>query len=113
MIIKSNFMPIDLYNKFIGNDSEFKDKPISIFNDYIPTLEELSINPYNFLIIQEPNQLFGLHNWAIQNYNNFSCILTWGQTVLNSCLNSLLFPFGTAFTHVKDLIKEIIIINNI
>jgi hypothetical protein len=111
MIIKSNFIPLDLYNKFIGNDPEFKDKPISIFNDYPPSIEELNINPYNILIIMEPNQLFGLHNWAIQNHNNFSCILTWGQTILDSCPNSLLFPFGTAFTHVKDRYKELELIN--
>jgi hypothetical protein len=107
MIIKSNFMPIDLYNKFIGNDSELKDKPISIFNDYIPTIEELSINPYNILIIIEPNQLFGLHKWAIENSHYFSCILTWGQEILDTCSNSLLLPFGTAFTHAKDKYKEL------
>jgi hypothetical protein len=107
MIIKSNFIPIDLYNKFIGNDSEFKDKPISIFNDYIPTLEELSINPYNFLIIQEPNQLFGLHNWAIQNHHLFSCILTWSDSILSQCENSILLPFGTSFLHGKNKYKEL------
>jgi hypothetical protein len=106
MIIKSNFIPLDLYNKFIGNNPEFKDKPISIFNDYIPTIEELNINPYNILIIMEPNQLFGLHNWAIQNHNNFSCILTWGQDVLDKCENALLLPFGTTFLHSNDEYKQ-------
>jgi hypothetical protein len=42
MYIKSNFIPIELYNKFIL--SEFRDKPISIFNDYTPSFEELQIN---------------------------------------------------------------------
>ena len=73
MIIKSNFMPIELYNKFIL--SKFEDKPISIFNDYTPSIDELNLNPYNFLIINEPNELFGLHDWAIQNSHLFSCIL--------------------------------------
>jgi hypothetical protein len=107
MIIKSNFIPIDLYNKFIGNDPELKDKPISIFNDYTPTIEELNINPYNFLIIQEPNQLFGLHKWAIENSHYFSCILTWGEQILKSCNNSILLPFGTTFLHTKDEYKTI------
>jgi hypothetical protein len=95
MFIKSNFIPIELYNKFIL--SKFEDKPITIFNDYIPSLEELNINPYNILILNEPNQLFGLHDWAIKNHNAFSCILTWGQNVLDSCPNSILFPFGMSF----------------
>lgn len=97
MFIKSNFIPVELYNKHIL--SKFKDKPISIFNDYTPTIEELQINPYNILIIQEPNQLFGLHEWAINNHQYFSCILTWGQDILDKCENSLLFPFGTTFLH--------------
>jgi hypothetical protein len=109
MIIKSNFMPIELYNKFIGNDPELKDKPISIFNDYTPTIEELSLNPYNFLVIQEPNQLFGLHDWAIQNKHLFSCILTWGDEILSQCENSILLPMGTTFIHGKDKYKELAI----
>jgi hypothetical protein len=109
MIIKSNFMPIELYNKFIGNDLELKDKPISIFNDYTPTLEELNVNPYNFLIIQEPNQLFGLHDWTIQNQHLFSCILTWGDKILSQCENSILLPMGTTFIHGKDKYKELAI----
>jgi hypothetical protein len=105
MYIKSNFIPIELYNKFIL--SEFGDKPISIFNDYTPSFEELQINPFNILLIQEPNQLFGLHDWAIQNSQYFSCILTWGETVLNNCDNALLFPFGTTFLHKEDKYKEL------
>ena len=104
-------MPTDLYNKFIGNDSELECKQISIFNDYIPTIEELSINPYNFLIIQEPNQLFGLHDWVIQNQHAFSCILTWSEQILESCDNSILLPFGTTFLHGKDKYKELAMYN--
>lgn len=90
-------MPIELYNKFIL--SKFEDKPISIFNDYTPSIDELNLNPYNFLIINEPNELFGLHDWAIQNSHLFSCILTWGQSILDNCDNALLLPFGTTFLH--------------
>jgi hypothetical protein len=109
MYIKSNFIPIELYNKFIGDNPEFKNKPISIFNDYQPTYDELNINPYNILIIQEPNQLFGLHEWAIQNSHLFSAILTWGQTILDSCENSILLPFGTTYLHSKDIYKKLAI----
>lgn len=107
MIIKSNFMPLELYNKFIGDDPWFKDKPISIFNDYTPSIEELNVNPYNILIILEPNQLFGLHNWAIEYQNYFSCILTWSSQILEKCNNSILLPFGTTFLHGKDKYKEL------
>mgnify|MGYP007071562579 CR=1 FL=1 len=108
MIIKSNFIPVELYNKFL---IDFKEKPISIFNDYTPSFEELQINPYNILIIQEPNQLFGLHSWAIQNTQYFSCILTWGETILDNCDNAILFPFGTTFLHRKDKYKELANLN--
>lgn len=105
MHIKSNFIPQDIYEKYIL--SKFKDTPISIFSDYTPTLEELQINPYNILVLQEPNQLFGLHDWAIQNSEYFSCILTWGQSILDTCENAMLFPFGTTFLHAKDKYKEL------
>jgi len=103
MYIKSNFMPGELYEKFL---IEFKDKPISIFNDYTPTLEELSINPINILVIMEPNQLFGLHDWAIHNSHLFSLILTWSEDVLK-CSNAYPFYFGTTFLHSKDKYKEL------
>jgi hypothetical protein len=100
-------MPTELYNKFVCNLPEFKDKPISIFNDYQPSYEELLINPYNILVIQEPNQLFKLHDWAIQNSHLFSVILTWSQPILDSCENSILLSFGTTFLHSKDKYKEL------
>jgi len=107
MYINSNFIPLELYNKFIGNNPKFKDKSISIFNDYTPSFEELQINPYNILVIQEPNQLFNLHNWAINNHQYFSCILTWGQEILNKCENAMLLPFGTTYLHSKNIYKTL------
>jgi hypothetical protein len=105
MYIKSNFIPIELYEKYVG--SKFKDKNISLFNDYVPSESELQINPVNILLIQEPNQFFGLHDWAIQNAQKFSCILTWSQSILDCCENALLLPFGTTFLHGKDKYKEL------
>jgi len=103
MFIKSNFIPVELYNEKVL--PEFSDKPISLFNDCIPTVDELNINPYNILLIQEPNQLFGLHDWALNNAHYFSCILTWSQEILDKCDNALLLPFGTTFLH-KDKLYE-------
>lgn len=111
MIIKSNFIPEEIFNKFLLTDSNLKDKNISIFYDYTPSFDELQINPYNILMLGEPNQLFGLHNWAIQNHHYFSCILTWGQEILDQCDNALLFPFGTTFLHQNDKYKELASLN--
>jgi len=97
MFIKSNFISSEIFERFLLYDPILKDKPITIYHDYAPTLEELNINPYNILLLSEPNELFGLHDWAIRNHNAFSCILTWGQTVLENCPNSMLLPFGMSF----------------
>jgi hypothetical protein len=94
-----------VYSNFIGANSfenvlrdDLKNKPITIFNDYpIQSLEELKLNPYNILMVLEPNQLFGIHDWAIQNHNLFSCILTWGQEILDKCPNAMFFPFGISW----------------
>jgi len=92
MFIKSHFIPEEIFNRFLY--PVLKDKPISIFNDYIPTQEEISLNPYNILILNEPNELFGLHDIGLNYSSNFSCILTWSDKILKNCSNSLLFPFG-------------------
>lgn len=94
MLIKSNFIPAEIFERFLLTNHNLKDKSISIYHDYIPSINELNINTYNILLLSEPNQLFGLHDWAIQHHTYFSCILTWGQTVIDDCSNSILFPFG-------------------
>ena len=91
MKIFSNFIPQERYEKRLG----LKDKPITLFNDYPPkNLEELQINPINILIVNEPNEFFGIHDWAIQNQHLFNIILTWSQKVLDNCENSTLFYHG-------------------
>jgi len=86
---------------------ELENKPITIFIDYPPkSLEQLKENPINILTILEPNQLFGLHDWAITNKHNFSCILSWGDKILKECDNALFFPFGVSWLD-KDYINNI------
>ena len=97
MLVKSNFIPAEIFDRFLQSEVEIKDKPVTIFNDYVPSIEELKLNPYNILILNEPNELFNLHTFAIQNQHAFSCILTWSQEVLDSCSNAILFPFGMSF----------------
>ena len=71
---------------------QYSDKSITLFNDYIPkSIDDLKHNPYNFIIIHEPNEFFGFHDWVIQNSNLFSLILTWNENILNNCSNSYLF----------------------
>lgn len=74
---------------------KFKDKPITLFNDYVPkSYDDLNHNPYNIFIAHEPNEFFGIHNWLIQNHSLFSVILTWNETIINSCSNAILFDHG-------------------
>jgi len=71
---------------------QYQDKPISFFYDYLPKdISELSINPINILMIHEPNEFFGMHDWVIRNSHLFSVILTWSQKILTQCPNS--YPF--------------------
>ena len=46
---------------------------ISIFVDDRPKKQE-NLSPINILVLQEPNEYFGHHEWAIQNKNLFSFI---------------------------------------
>jgi hypothetical protein len=86
----SNFRPqTDPYFKVLEN---YKDKPITFFYDYIPqNIEQLQINPYNFIMLHEPNEFFGMHNWIKQNYSLFNGILTWNEEIVSSYPNTVLF----------------------
>ena len=62
MEIFANFRDLktDPYLQFI--QQRYKDKPITFWYDRFPeNLEQLSVNPYNFLFLHEPNEFFGLH----------------------------------------------------
>jgi hypothetical protein len=61
-------MPIEMFDHHMNGDEYLKDKPISLFNDYPCSQHDISQNPYNFLILSEPNEIFGLHDWAKMNY---------------------------------------------
>lgn len=103
--IFSNFMGASELESAFSDD--LKSKPLTIFNDYpITSLEELKINPHNILMISEPNQLFGIHDWAIHNYHLFDIVLAWGQDILDKCPNALFFPFGISWLD-KEYIDKI------
>lgn len=96
-----------IFSNFIGEQESFYDnlrvldKPITFFYDYIPqNLEQLKINPYNFIMIHEPNEFFGMHNWVLKNSNLFTGILTWNEDILNKCSNAVLFHHSC--NHLKE-----------
>ena len=92
MVIFSNFIPQERFDSRLGSIERFKDQPISIFNDRPATPEELAINPINILIINEPNEFFGLHDYAKQYGHLYSIILSWDSDINLS--NSVIFPHG-------------------
>lgn len=96
MKVYSNYLPIERYEKFILSQKKYKDIPITIFNDYFTkdNWKELEENPINIIILNEPNQLFGHHDYIQNVKNNYNLILTWGQDVINNCSNARLFIHG-------------------
>ena len=71
---------------------KYNDKPITFFYDYIPqNIDDFKINPYNIILIHEPNEFFGLQSWVKNNSNLFSIVLTWNEEILTSCSNAVLF----------------------
>lgn len=94
MKILSNFIPQERYDKRIGSIERFKDLPITLFNDKPGTYEELSINPYNILLVNEPNEFFGIHDWVKNNGHAYSLVLTWNKDVVDVLNNGVLFPHG-------------------
>ena len=94
--IYSNFIPAEEFQDVI--DDSLKCKPITVFNDFTQIDRNLlDFNDYNILMVMEPNQLFGIHDWAIQNSHLFDLILTWGESILDKCDNAYFFPFGISW----------------
>lgn len=65
----------------------------SLFVDAVPESQQ-ELSSINILVLQEPNEYFGLHDYAIQNKDLFTFILTWNSKVLNNCDNAIYLPFG-------------------
>ena len=90
MKIKVNHFDIEIFKKnlFHLNNIDF-----SLFVDATPETQD-DLSSINILVLQEPNEYFGLHDWAIQNKHLFSFILTWDDKVINNCENAIFLPFG-------------------
>lgn len=94
---------------FEGKMKHLKDVDFTLFVDDIPKTQE-DLSSLNIIVLQEPNEYFGLHDWVIANKHFFSLILTWDDKVLNNCDNAVLLPFGHTWLkpdqHQKQFNKE-------
>jgi len=84
---------------------KYKHIDFSLFVDDIPQKQE-DLSLTNIIVLQEPNEYFGMHDWVIQNKDLFNVILTWNDKVLNKCDNSLFLPFGHSWFKPDQYLKD-------
>jgi hypothetical protein len=78
-----------------------------IVMNYIPqNIEQLQINPYNFLFLHEPDDFFGMASHAIKVKDYFTAILSWDQKLLDVCVNGIKFTYNGC-TLDSDYINEV------
>lgn len=77
----------------------------SLFIDAVPEHQQ-ELSSINILVLQEPNEYFGLHDYAIQNKDLFTFILTWDNKVLNNCHNARYLPFGHTWFKTDQYEKQ-------
>jgi hypothetical protein len=98
MKIFSNFIG---EQEYIYDNLKVLDKPITFFYDYIPqNIEQLKLNPYNFIMLHEPDEFFGMHTWVKNNHHLFTGILTYNETLINTLPNAVLFHHSC--NHFKE-----------
>jgi hypothetical protein len=97
-----NHLSIDNIKEYL---KEINHIDFSLFVDYVPKSSK-DLSPINILVLQEPNEYFGIHDWAISNHELFSVILTWSDKVLNNTSNSILFPFGNLWISKEQYLEN-------
>ena len=90
MKIRVNHFDIEVFKKKL---THLENIDFSLFIDDVPKSQE-DLSPINIMVLQEPNEYFGYHDWAIANKGLFSAILTWDDKILNTCDNAVFLPFG-------------------
>jgi len=90
MKIRVNHFDIEVFKKKL---THLENIDFSLFIDDVPKSQE-DLSPVNIMVLQEPNEYFGYHDWAIANKELFSVILTWDDKILNTCDNAVFLPFG-------------------
>lgn len=83
-------------SSFESKLQHLKNLDFTLFIDDIPKSSD-NLSPINILVLQEPNEYFGLHDWVIQNKNLFQYILTWNYRILNNCSNAHYISFGDSW----------------
>ena len=73
---------------FESKMDHLKDVNFTLFVDDIPQSQD-DLTDINVLVLQEPNEYFGLHDWAIKNKDLFSLILTWDRDWETSSTNKV------------------------
>jgi len=86
--------------------SHLKHVDFSLFIDDIPHKQE-DLSSFNIIVlVGEPNEYFGFHDWAIANKDLFSVIITWNDKILNTCDQSIFLPFGQTWFKPEQYEKE-------
>jgi hypothetical protein len=95
MKIFSNFRNSETDPYLIFIREKYKDKPFTFWYDKLPdNVDQLSLNPYNFLFIHEPNEFFGLHTHAKTYSHLFTAVITWNEELLNDLSNAVSFTYN-------------------
>jgi hypothetical protein len=99
------FIDFNDEKRFIPKLKEIEHIDFSLFLDCTPKSPS-ELSSINIMVLVEPNEYFGLHDWVIQNKNLFSFILTYNDKVLNNCENSVYLPFSFSWFRPEQYEKE-------
>lgn len=95
MISFSNFRNSETDSYLVFIREKYKNKPFTFWYDKFPEpIHQLSINPYNFLFLHEPNEFFGLHTSTKSYANLFTAVLTWNENLVNELPNAITFTYS-------------------
>ena len=95
MKIISNFRNPETDPYLLYIKEKYNEKHITFWYDKIPeSIEQLKLNPYNFLFLHEPNEFFGYHTNTLKLNHYYTAILTWNDILLNQCDNAINFTYN-------------------
>ena len=95
MKIISNFRNPETDPYLLYIKEKYNEKHITFWYDKLPeSIEQLKLNPYNFLFLHEPNEFFGYHTNTLKLNHYYTAILTWNDMLLNQCNNAVNFTYN-------------------
>jgi len=89
MKIHQKFRIEGYFDNFI---EKYKDYPITIYTDHPVQPQDIDYNRINLFMIHEPNEIFNIHNWVIQNHHLFHGVISWSKDLVKSIPNGIEFP---------------------